>query len=220
MIGLALRYSETRHRFGLVDAAFEARIIDARRSFVALLPPKFREKVEFYDPEKLTAAASLQENVLFGRITQGEAGAETKVRALVRRVLAEQGLEATVYRLGLASRVESDAGGIGPARRPGLGVIGPRERVAIDLVRCLARRPDILVVGLPPDARQVDARQIDRIRAAIASVRSVREGCGLIVCLPDASVLDGLPPFDAVITVDRNAIVPASAGAENADALA
>ena len=35
LIGLALRYSESRHRFGLIDAAFEARLVQARRSLRA-----------------------------------------------------------------------------------------------------------------------------------------------------------------------------------------
>ncbi len=49
------------------------------------MPPKFREKVDLYDPARVTAAASLEENVLFGRITQGEAGAEARVRTPVGR---------------------------------------------------------------------------------------------------------------------------------------
>ncbi|WP_284211133.1 ABC transporter ATP-binding protein, partial [Methylobacterium brachythecii] len=202
LIGLALRYSETRHRFGLVDPELEQRIVAARISFARLMPAKFRDKIDLYDPARVTAAASFEENVLFGRITQGEANAEQRVRALVRQVLADQGLEPTVYRLGLASRVASSGPGTAMARRQGLteGGIGPRERVAIDLVRCLVRRPDILVVGLLPDERKSE-----EIAARIMRLRMIRQGMGLIVCLPDAATLGRLPPFDAVLTVARNA---------------
>lgn len=202
LIGLALRYSETRHRFGLVDAELEERIVAARASFARLMPAKFRDKIDLYDPARVTAAASFEENVLFGRITQGEANAEQRVRALVRQVLADQGLEPTVYRLGLASRVASSGSGTAMGRRQGLteGGIGPRERVAIDLVRCLVRRPDILVVGLLPDERKSE-----EIAARIMRLRMIRQGMGLIVCLPDAETLGRLPPFDAVLTVARNA---------------
>ncbi|GJE57414.1 ABC transporter ATP-binding protein [Methylobacterium thuringiense] len=214
LIGLTLRYSETRHRFGLIDAELEERIVAARRSFARLMPPKFREKVDLYDPARVTAAASLEENVLFGRITQGEAGAEGRVRTLVRQVLAEQGLEPTVYRLGLASRVTSSGPGTALARRQGLSEagIGPRERVAIDLVRCLVRRPDILVVGLLPDERKSE-----EIAARIMRLRMMRQGMGLIVCLPDTETLGRLPPFDAVLTVARNTVtVSVDAVAEDA----
>lgn len=204
LIGLALRYSETRHRFGLIDEALEERIVDARRSFAALLPPKFREKVEFYDPARLTAAASLEENLLFGRITQGEAGAEARVRAVMRQVLADQGLEPLIYRIGLASRVGTAASGNPTARRQNLGegAIGPRERTAVELIRCLVRRPDILVVGI-----SADERKPEEIAARVARLRAIREGMGLIVCLPDPAILDLLPPFDAVLTVERNEVV-------------
>ena len=204
LIGLALRYSETRHRFGLIDVALEERLVAARHSFAAMLPPRYREKIEFYDPTRLTAAASLEENLLFGRITQGEAGAEGRVRSLVRRVLAEQGLEPTVYRLGLAARIEAGAAGAGQGQRAvlGEGAIGPRERTAIEFVRCLVRRPDILVVGLT-----LDDRKPDEITARVERLRALRRGAGLIVCLPDEATLARQAPFDAVLRVERNTVL-------------
>ncbi|GJD93655.1 ABC transporter ATP-binding protein [Methylobacterium iners] len=202
LTGLALRYSETRHRFGLVDSAFEERIVGARRSFAALMPPHLRGSVEFYDPNRLTAAASLEENVLFGRINGEEAGAETRVRALVRRVLSEQGLEPTVYRLGLASRVEPGLGGGGASL--GEHAIGARERVAIDLARCLARRPDIVVVAVA-----LEDRKPAEIRERLRALREARAGSGLIVCVPDAGSLDDEAPFDAVLSVERNTVTAA-----------
>ncbi|WP_336486627.1 ABC transporter ATP-binding protein [Methylobacterium nigriterrae] len=206
LIGLSLRYSESRHRFGLIDAAFEDRLVSARHSFSRMLPPHLRSKVEFYDPSRLNAAASLEENLLFGRIAYGEAGAETRVRALVRRVLSEQGLEQSVYRLGLDSRVEPGLAGGGASL--GDGAIGPRERVAVDLARCLVRRPDILVVAI-----LLDERKPGDFRERLARLRAARAGRGLIVCLPDAADLRELPPFDAVAAVERNTVVPAQAEA-------
>jgi ABC-type multidrug transport system fused ATPase/permease subunit len=209
LIGLSLRYSETRHRFGLIDAAFEERLVGARHSFSRMLPQKFRPKVEFFDPGRLNAAASLEENLLFGRIAYGEAGAETRVRALVRRVLAEQGLERSVYRLGLDSRVEPAGAGSGASL--GEGAIGPRERVAIDLARSLVRSPDIAVVAI-----LLDERKPEDFRERLQRLRAAREGRGLIVCLPDAADLRDLPAFDAVIAVERNTVVAAEAVPEEA----
>lgn len=203
LIGLALRYSETRHRFGLIDPVFEERLIQARRSFARMLPAHLSGAVEFHDPLRVNPAADLEENLLFGRISQGEANAEPRVRALVRRVLADEGLEATVYRLGLDSPVDLQGTGGSLAD----GAVSARERVAIDLARCLAREPDILVVAI-----LIDERKVVDLRGRLARLRQARAGRGLIVCLPETGVPEGLAPFDAVITVENSAVVvPAAA---------
>ena len=200
LIGLALRYSETRHRFGLIDDVFEGRLVGARRSFARMLPAHLAAAVEFHDPARVNPAASLEENLLFGRVSASEANAEPRVRALVRRVLGDEGLEATVYRLGLDSPVDPQGGG------GALADMGRRERVAVDLARCLAREPDILVVAVLMDEKTAD------LRAHLMRLRQARAGRGLIVCLPGSGVPEGLEPFDAVIGVENSAVVaPASA---------
>ena len=213
LIGLALRYSETRHRFGLIDAAFEERLVQARRSFARMLPPHLAGAVVFHDPSRVNPAASLEENLLFGRISLSEANAEPRVRELVRRVLADEGLEASVYGLGLDSAVEVQAGTGVLAD----GAISARERVAIELSRCLAREPDILVVAVAMDERKAEGA-----RARLAQLRQARTGRGLIVCLPEAALPEGAEPFDAVIAVENSAVVtpvPAAAERETARAV-
>lgn len=203
LIGLALGYNETRHRFGLVDPAFEARIVAVRHSFKALMPAHLRAGIEFYDPARLNAAASLEENILFGRINGEEAGAEVRVRALVRRVLSDHGLEPAVYRLGLASRVEPGLGGGGASL--GENAIDARTRIAIDLARCLVRRPDIVVVAIA-----LEERKPEMIRERLRALRAARAGTGLIVCLPDAACIAGEAPFDAVLAMERNTVALAA----------
>ncbi|MCJ2141064.1 ATP-binding cassette domain-containing protein [Methylobacterium sp. E-066] len=198
LIGLALRYSESRHRFGLIDAAFEQRLVQARRSFARMLPPHLAGAVEFHDPGRVNPAASLEENLLFGRISLGEANAEPRVRALVQRILADEGLEASVYSLGLDSKVEiqPSTGALAD------GAINARERVAIELARCLAREPDILVVAVA-----LEDRTVEGVRDRLARLRQARAGRGVIVCLPESGVPDGIEPFDAVIAVENSAVV-------------
>ncbi|TXM55185.1 ATP-binding cassette domain-containing protein, partial [Methylobacterium sp. WL120] len=201
LIGLALRYSETRHRFGLIDPAFEERLVAARQSFARMLPSYLAAAVEFYDPTRINPAASVEENLLFGRVSQGEAGAEPRVRAIVRRVLTEEGLEASVYRLGLESRVEPGSAGTGSVA--GEGAIPVETRIAIDLARCLIRQPDIVVVAI-----LLDERKPAEIAARITRLRAARAGRGLVVCVPDAADLAALDPFDAVIAVENSTVVP------------
>ncbi|ACA16794.1 ABC-type multidrug transport system ATPase and permease components-like protein [Methylobacterium sp. 4-46] len=210
LIGLALRYSESRHRFGLIDAAFEERLVAARRTFAALLPANLRASVEFYDPAKVTIAASLEENLLFGRIAGAEAGAGTRVRAVMQRVLAERGLERTVYRFGLSAKVDPRAAESGLGNRD--AALTAAERSAIDLARCLVRQPDILVVGLA-----LDDRSPAEIRAGLARLRAARAGRGLVVCLPDAVSLPEDAPFDAVVRAERNTALPIQPSGDASD---
>ncbi len=187
----------------------EARLVAARRTFAALLPASLQGSVEFYDPGRVTAAASLEENLLFGRIAGAEAGAGARVRSLMQTVLRERGLERSVYRFGLASQVDPRVGESGLSGRDGFT---PMERLAIDLARCLVRRPDILVVGLT-----LDDRGAPEIMAGIARLRAARAGRGLVVCLPDECRPDQFgpdlsTPFDLVLRAERNTVVRIDAG--------
>ncbi len=158
LISLALRYIETRHRLGLVDEAMEARILRARRTFAQLLPPALKPAIDFYDPAGLCRAATLADNLLFGRIAYDMAGAEAKVGAAVRGVIADSDLEREVVRLGLSTRIEGQDG------------VRPDVAVAIDLARALLRRPEVLVASRPDfglDAPQA-AHRLASLREALA----------------------------------------------------
>ena len=60
-----------------VDEALMARILEARKVFAADLPAAMRPQIEFFDPTRYNAAATVQDNVLFGKIAYGEAAAPT-----------------------------------------------------------------------------------------------------------------------------------------------
>ncbi|HYY84200.1 MAG TPA: ABC transporter ATP-binding protein, partial [Beijerinckiaceae bacterium] len=187
LIELALRYSESRHRLGLLDGAMQQRIIAARAAFAQMLPMSLRPAIEFYDPQRLCAAASLQDNLLFGRIAHDQAGAEQAVYAVIRRVLTTRGLDGDVVRIGLATPVD-----------PAADEFSGPDAAAVDLARCLVRRPDVLVVerallGLP---RPSAVALLRRLRHALI-------GRGLIVVVPDLG--PGIEPqtFEAIIRVER-----------------
>ena len=170
------------------------------RTFARLLPSTLSGAIEFYHPARITAAASLQDNLLFGRIAHDEAGAEARVGTLVRRLLAERGMERLVYRLGLTAPVDPRAAGA--PLTVGATIDGPAERATIELARCLIRQPDILVVGPRPEGRS--AVDLPRLRQILA-------GRGLVVCLEDEADC-GDAPFDLVVRVERgNASVAAEA---------
>jgi ABC-type transport system involved in cytochrome bd biosynthesis fused ATPase/permease subunit len=187
LIGLALRYNESRHRLGLLDAAMEARILAARADFARMLPMSLKPSIEFYEESRFCAAASVQDNLLFGRIAADQAGAAEAVQGVIRDVLTRRGLDGEVSRIGLDMPIES-----------GGDDLTLSEIAAIDLVRCLVRRPSVLVVqraldGLPGPAAD---RLVTRLRRSLV-------GRGLILVTPSISPLMDQPPFDAVIRFER-----------------
>ncbi|MCX4196047.1 hypothetical protein OMR07_10975 [Methylobacterium organophilum] len=74
--------------------------------------------------------------------------------------------------------------------------------MAIELSRCLARDPDILVVAVAMDERKAEGA-----RERLAQLRQARAGRGLIVCLPETGLAESAAPFDAVIAVENSAVV-------------
>jgi len=187
LIGLALRYNESRHRLGLLEPAMEEQILVARADFARMLPVSLQSAIEFYDEARFCAAASIQDNLLFGRIVADQAGALEAVQEVTRRILTQRGLDGEVSRIGLDTRVDPQGDDLTLS-----------EVAAVDLVRGLVRRPSILVVqraldGLPGPAA-------DRL---VANLRRAFVGRGLILVTPSISPAMDQPPFDAVIHFER-----------------
>ncbi|MCB8819343.1 ABC transporter ATP-binding protein [Microvirga rosea] len=187
LIGLALLYNESRHRLGLLDSGMEARIVAARADFTRMLPVSLQPAIEFYDESRLCTAASVQDNLLFGRIAADQAGAAESVQRVIRRVLTDRGLDGDISRIGLTMPIDVQGSDLTLS-----------EIAAIDVVRCLVRRPDILVVqraldGLPGPAA-------DRL---VADLRRAMIGRGLILVTPEITPAMDHPPFDSVIRFER-----------------
>ena len=86
-------------------------------------------------PSGSRAAAPLKDNLLFGRVSYRVANAQARVTEAISTVVTELGLREAVERIGLDHQV-------GPAGR----LLTAQQRASINLVRCLVKRPDILVV--------------------------------------------------------------------------
>lgn len=91
--------------------------------------------VDFYNPDKATLAAPLRDNLLFGRVDASIANAAERVRHMGQRVIREMNLSSEIERVGLDHAV-------GPYGRR----LTALQRAAISLIRCLVKRPDLLVV--------------------------------------------------------------------------
>jgi putative ABC transport system ATP-binding protein len=133
---LAFPYIEARHRLGLIDAELETRLLAARRSFAQSLPDDLKASVEFYDAERYVAAASVQDNMLFGRLVYGQAQAAARIGKVIGEVVDKLGLRPAVLRVGL-----DYASGIAGKR------LTAPQRQKIGLGRALLKRPDFLIVN-------------------------------------------------------------------------
>jgi putative ABC transport system ATP-binding protein len=135
LLSLPLAYIEPRHRLGLLDDGLRHRLVEARRPVGERLAAADPDGIDFYDPEKICAAAPLRDNLLFGRISYRVANAQARVAEAVSTIVREMGLLEDIERIGLDHQV-------GTAGR----LLTPQERACVNLVRCLVKRPDILVL--------------------------------------------------------------------------
>jgi putative ABC transport system ATP-binding protein len=137
LLALPLAYIEARHRLGLLDDTLTARIVEARGLVREVLAKSVSEGVgvEFYDPERYCAAAPLRDNLLFGRVSYQVANARIRVAEAIATVVRELDLVEDIERIGLDYQV-------GTAGR----LLSPQERASVNLVRCLVKRPDMLVI--------------------------------------------------------------------------
>ena len=188
LLSLPFKLVVTKHRLGLVDEALETRILEARRAFAANLPQELRSAIEFFNPQRYNGAASLQDNILFGKISSGQAGGSTQIGGLMRQILDELQLRPLVLMIGLGYQV-----GTGGARLS----IPDRQKVAIG--RALLKRPTVLV--LDQAAAVLDPLAQNRL---VSSVLDARAGCAVFWVL---NRVDLAERFGQVLVLDRGQLV-------------
>ncbi|HTM61648.1 MAG TPA: ABC transporter transmembrane domain-containing protein [Burkholderiales bacterium] len=195
LISLPFKLIASRHRLGLIDESFEARIVEARRHFSVNLPADLKRSIQFFDAASYNTAASLQDNILFGKIVTAQAEAGTRITALVRELLDELGLRPLVVTIGLDYQV-----GVGGARLP----VADRQKVA--LVRAMLKRPAVLVVdaALAP----LDPVSQQRVLEGILAERKER-GVVWVLSRPDLA-----ERFNVVLVMERGKLAEKGAFAE------
>ena len=182
LLALPFKLAPARHRLGLIDEAMQARLLQARRAFAEHLPRPLAGTVEFYDRERYNGAAPLQDNILFGKVVHGRAGARERVGALIEETIGELDLKAAVIEAGLDFQV-----GIGGGR------LQPAQRQKVSIARAVLKRPQLLVLAEATAA--LDAAGQGRV---LANLRREFEGRCLLWALQRASDARG---FDRVVVM-------------------
>ena len=188
LLALPFKLISARHRLGLIDEALEARILEARRRFAEHLPAEMRGAIEFFDPGKFIGAASLQDNILFGKIVTGQAEGGVRIGRLLRQLLDELAMRPLVVKIGLGFQV-----GTGGARLPA----ADRQKIAVG--RAILKRPALVI--LDNAAAVLDPSAQNRLLASVLGSRSQR---GVYWVLNRVELAE---KFDQVIVMDRGKLV-------------
>ncbi len=188
LLALPFKLISARHRLGLIDEALEARSLEARRQFAEHLPAEMRGAIEFFDPGKFIGAASLQDNILFGKIVTGQAEGGVRIGRLLRQLLDELAMRPLVVKIGLGFQV-----GTGGARLPA----ADRQKIAVG--RAILKRPALVI--LDNAAAVLDPSAQNRLLASVLESRSQR---GVYWVLNRVELAE---KFDQVIVMDRGKLV-------------
>jgi putative ABC transport system ATP-binding protein len=138
LISLTFKLIPARHRLGLIDDALQGRILEARHLFREQLPDDLAGAISFFDPEHYTVGASLQDNILFGKIAYGQAQAAERISDLIGEVLNDLDLRARIIEAGVQAPT-----GVAGAR------LSLAQRQKLTLARAILKHPEILIAYDP-----------------------------------------------------------------------
>jgi putative ABC transport system ATP-binding protein len=184
LLSLPLKLIPARHRLDVLDQTMQDRLLEARKVFRADLPAEARSQVEFFDAERYNAAASVQDNILFGKIAYGEADAPVRVPSVLAEVVNALSLRQTVIDVGLDYNV-----GTGGSR------LSLAERQKAGIARAVLKRPDLLILNEATSALEGQAQS-----RVTKGLREEFAGRGIIWVLHRASLARN---FDRVFVLSN-----------------
>jgi ABC-type transport system involved in cytochrome bd biosynthesis, ATPase and permease components len=185
---LPFRLIPARHRLGLIDETMTRRVLDARRAFAEGLPDELRGAVAFFEPDAYNPAASVQDNILFGKLVYGRPQAQREIGALIARLLEELDLRHEIVDLGLDFDV-----GIGGSR------LSAGQRQKLGMARALIKRPDLLIFDHATSGLDAAARD-----AILGKLLQQSLDAGVVWVTGD---VDEARRFEMVITMEGGRVV-------------
>ena len=135
LISLPFNLVVARHRLKLIDEDIQRDLLRARELFATNLPQHMNGSISFFDENGYNASASVQDNLLFGRLVFGRPEANQKLCKIIADTVERFGLQFDILEAGLDAEV-----GIGGSRLSAV----QRQKIAIG--RAMLKRPDLLIV--------------------------------------------------------------------------
>ncbi|HJU19598.1 MAG TPA: ATP-binding cassette domain-containing protein, partial [Stellaceae bacterium] len=136
LLSLPFKLIPARHRLDVLDTAMQTRLLEARRAIRTELPAEARQQIEFFDAGRYNRAATVQDNILFGKIAYGVADAVTRVPQILAEIIDALALRQTILETGL----DHDLG-------PSGSRLSPAQRQKAAIARAVLKRPDLLILN-------------------------------------------------------------------------
>lgn len=195
LMSLPFKLVLARHRLGHFNEAERQAILQARRVFAETLPEDRKDAIAFFDPEHFTVSSSIVDNILFGRISYGQAQAQEKIGRVMADVVEQLQLRQPIIAVGLQFEV-----GIGGAR------LSAAQRQKLAIARALMKRPDWLMLSEATAA--LDPRSHS---AVLHALLEMRKDAGLVWLLQRAADCED---FDLILVIENGAVVQSGQYAE------
>ena len=187
-LALPFKLIPARHRLGLITDPIRDRILEARHAFANKIPDALKSSVEFYSKEQYNESASVQDNIVFGKIASDKADAAEQMGDLIAEVIESENLRSAVVEAGLDFQV-----GLSGSK------LSPPQRQKLSLARALLRSPDVLILNEATSA--LDSGSQTRV---ISNIMTATKGKNLLWALQRVSLADA---FDRVLVMSGGRVI-------------
>lgn len=187
-LALPFKLIPARHRLGLITDPIRDRILEARHAFANKIPDALKSSVEFYSKEQYNESASVQDNIVFGKIASDKADATDQMGDLIAEVIESENLRSAVVEAGLDFQV-----GLSGSK------LSPPQRQKLSLARALLRSPDVLILNEATSA--LDSGSQTRV---ISNIMTATKGKNLLWALQRVSLADA---FDRVLVMSGGRVI-------------
>jgi len=177
LINLPFMLIPKRHRLGLATDEIIEKIMQARILFADNLPATMQNAIAFYNESEYNAAASIQDNILFGKIAFGRQHGSQQVNDLIHDLVKQNGIFSQLINIGL----ECDVGIAGS----NLSAAG---RQKLCLARNILKQPDIMIMQAALNA--LDKSSADQIMNNVMAEFKGRTFIATFMDLPDKTTFD------------------------------
>ncbi len=206
MLQVAFSYVEPRDRLGMLDKTLEDKLLNVRHGFMETMGAE-QQDIVFHDPEVFNPAASIQDNVLFGRVNVNAADAEIRVKEMITQVLQELDLHALMFATGLKFNI-----GNGGRR------LNAAQRQKLALARAILRQPRLLVANralsnLDSASQKQVLANLFRLARSERDTALMTNGADVSVQLRPFGIIWSLadprfgPRFERIIKLDHGVLV-------------